>query len=381
MYYPRFTKVIVNFFMTKDQSISRRNKVSCHFARDDHMFTTIKLVSRHQNTQQYGAILLVELTNKAIRNSESYNEYYAIASGAEPPNKKASIRKKQSSSDTTVPPLTAKGKRLKTSTKVDKPSKEKQPARSSKAKGLTVLSEVALTEAEQMKLATKKSLTQTHISYASGSGANEGTGIIPGVLDVPTYEFNDEEISWKSSKDDDDDDEEKISEHDDDVDDQSDDDDDQDDADDQDDQDDDDEKTDSDKDDDDFIHPKFSTHDEEDKDEERDEGANEEGEANELYRDVNINLEGQDIQMADVQTTQVIEDTHVTLTSVNPKGQQQSSSVSCRFVSNMLNPSPGIDFIFESTPRVDAPVTTTAEPPLLFATTLPLPSILIISHV
>nr|GFD07481.1 hypothetical protein [Tanacetum cinerariifolium] len=51
-----------------------------------------------------------------------------------------------------------------------------------------------------------------------------------------------------------------------------------------------------------------------------DEGTNEEDDTNELYRDVNINLEGQDIQMANVQTTQVIEDTHVTLTPVNPEG-------------------------------------------------------------
>nr|GEZ13554.1 hypothetical protein [Tanacetum cinerariifolium] len=118
MYYPWFTKVIVNFFMTKDQSIPKRSKVHWHYARDDHMFTTIKLVSRHQNTQQYDVILPV------IRNSESYKEYYVIASGAEPPKTKASVRKKQSSSDTTMPPLT-KGKRLKISVKVDKPAKEK----------------------------------------------------------------------------------------------------------------------------------------------------------------------------------------------------------------------------------------------------------------
>nr|GFD47052.1 hypothetical protein [Tanacetum cinerariifolium] len=85
-------------------------------------------------------------------------------------------------------------------------------------------------EVEQMKLATKRSLQQTHISQASGSGVDKGTGIIPGVLDVPTYESG-EEISWKSSDKDDDDD---------DVDDQSDDDDD-DDQEDEDEQDDDDE--------------------------------------------------------------------------------------------------------------------------------------------
>nr|GFA34837.1 hypothetical protein [Tanacetum cinerariifolium] len=63
-------------------------------------------------------------------------------------------------------------------------AKGKQPAKSSKAKGLSVLFEVAMIEAEQIKLATKRSLQQTHISQASGSGADEGTGILPGVLDV-----------------------------------------------------------------------------------------------------------------------------------------------------------------------------------------------------
>nr|GEV39350.1 hypothetical protein [Tanacetum cinerariifolium] len=49
----------------------------------------------------------------------------------------------------------------------------------------------------------------------------------------------------------------------------------------------------------------------------------------------------------------------------------------------MLNPSPdaGIDSLFESTPRVDVPVTTTLEPLLLTATNLPPPSIPIILQV
>nr|GEZ31147.1 hypothetical protein [Tanacetum cinerariifolium] len=81
----------------------------------------------------------------------------------------------------------------------------------------------------------------------------------------------------------------------------------------------------------------------------------------ELYRDVNINLEGQDVQKTDVHTTQVLEDTHVTLTPVNPDSQQHSSSMSSQFVTSMLNPSldTGIDSLFESAHRVDIPVTTT----------------------
>ncbi|GJY42867.1 hypothetical protein Tco_0431080 [Tanacetum coccineum] len=411
MYYPRFTKVIVNFFMTMDQSIPRRNSVNWHHARDDYMFTTIKVVSRHKDTQMYGSILPNELTNEDIRNSESYKEYYAIASRAEPPKTKARVKKKQVGSDMSKTPPT-KGKRLKTSAKDAKTAKKKQPAKTSKAKGLTVLSEVALTEAEQIKLATKRSLIQTHSSHARGSGADEGTGSIPGVPDVPTYESDDEQISWKSSEEDDDD-EVNVSEDDDDDNDDDVDKDEDDDADNQDDenlddanQDDDDEQTKSDNDGDDFVHPKLSTHDDEARqddvvnEEESDDESNkdsdekvqgaiikekemdekathEEDEVNALYRDVNVNLEGRDTVMTDasipnVQGTQVTEDTHVIITTpVNPESG---------FVSNMLNPSPdtGIDSMFnlntESNSLINVLVTiVAAETPLSYATTPPPP--------
>nr|GFC64466.1 hypothetical protein [Tanacetum cinerariifolium] len=62
MYYPRFTKVIIHHFMTKKPSIPRRNKVNWQYVTDDILFFTIKVVSRHQDTQQYDAILPIELT-------------------------------------------------------------------------------------------------------------------------------------------------------------------------------------------------------------------------------------------------------------------------------------------------------------------------------
>nr|GEX02312.1 hypothetical protein [Tanacetum cinerariifolium] len=193
MYYPRFTKVIIHHFMLKDPSIPRRNKVNWHYVRDDHMFTTIKPVSRHQNTQQFDALLHIELTNEDIRNSNAYKEYYAVATGATPPKPKASVRKTRSSFDTTVTPsTTAAGPRLATS------EKGKQAAKASKAKSLSALSEVAMTEAQQLKLATKRSLQQTHISQASSFGPDEGTDTLPEVPDVPTDESK-KEISWNST--------------------------------------------------------------------------------------------------------------------------------------------------------------------------------------
>nr|GEU66606.1 ribonuclease H-like domain-containing protein [Tanacetum cinerariifolium] len=249
MYYPRFTKVIIHFFMTKDPLIPRRNKFS--------------------------AMLRVELTNKDIRNSATYKEYYAIASGAAPPKTKASIKKTQSSSDTKITPPTAAGTRLSTS------AKGKQLAKSSKAK-----------------------------------------------------------------EDDDDQD-----------------DDDQDDN-------DDDQDTNNDGNDDASLGMNVGGEEGHDDDEE-------------LCRDVNINLEGRDVQMKDVHTTQEFKDTHVTLTPVNPDGQQQSSSVSSQFVTIMLNRSHDacIDSLFELTLRVDVQASTTVASLTLTAPTLSPPTIPTISHV
>nr|GFA54666.1 hypothetical protein [Tanacetum cinerariifolium] len=67
----------------------------------------------------------------------------------------------------------------------------------------------------------------------------------------------------------------------------------------------------------------------------------EEEEADELYRDVNIN------QRRGLQVTQNVKDSHVTLTPVNPDGPQESSSMST-FVISMLNPTSdvGVESIF-----------------------------------
>ncbi|GJW92873.1 hypothetical protein Tco_0172545 [Tanacetum coccineum] len=401
-----------------------------HTARDDSMFTTKKVISNHQGTQVYGAILPQHLTNQDMLESETYKTYRAYATSEKTPKPKSTKKKAVSKSSPKMNPSKAsKEKRIKTSAKGVIPAKKKQSV--TKSKGLTILSEVALIKAEQMKIALERSKIQTHSSHASGSGAYEGTGITPGVPDVPTYESNAEQISWKSSDEEDDDEAgmhaDKDDNNDDDNNDDNDDDTENQDDDDQDDEEQDDvnELTNLDNDGDDFVHPKLSTHDEEDKeeedsdlrvhtpfnyestdDEESDEeiqGANVEGEemdkeetneedkVNELYRYVNVNLDGRDTDMTDaprtiVQTTQVIEDTYVIITPVNLGAQQQSSSVSSGFVSNMLNPSldTGIDSIFhlntKSTSLIDVPVTTIAEPPLLSTATLPPPPTPLITH-
>ncbi|GJZ64154.1 hypothetical protein Tco_0620575 [Tanacetum coccineum] len=123
MYYPRFTKLIVNFVMAKDPLIPQRNKVNWHYARDDPMFTTINVISRNEDTQLYGTILPAD--------------------------------KKKVDSDAT----TKKGK---------KTGKGKQ-----KAKDLETISEAILTEAEQLKIITKRSRKRLTALMPAGLKSSE----------------------------------------------------------------------------------------------------------------------------------------------------------------------------------------------------------------
>ncbi|GKB97581.1 hypothetical protein Tco_0983718 [Tanacetum coccineum] len=256
-----------------------------------------RFIPQHEVVQKYSAILPDNLTTQAMKESEAYKTYYAFAT------RKA------------IP----KPKYIRRSTK----EKIEQAPKASSCKRLKATA--------KMKLAIERSKTQLHSSQPSGSGTHDGTGFSLGVPDVPKYGSDEEQISWKSSDEEDNDDEANIGKDEDDDDNA--------------DSDDDDERTEFDNDCDDYVHPKLSTHDEEDKHDEEDreedsfdpkvqtsshvestddedsdeeiqganvegveqdeEETNEEDEGHDLYRDVNVNLEGRDIEMTDAQQTNV----------------------------------------------------------------------------
>nr|GEV37164.1 hypothetical protein [Tanacetum cinerariifolium] len=162
---------------------------------------------------------------------------------------------------------------------------------------------VAMTEAQQLKLVTRRSMQQTYISQPSVSGADEGTGSKPGVPDVPTDESK-EELSWNSTDDEGADDEEKVGN-----------DDEEDEGEDgEEGEEDDDEETRDDESFDPIPQTPESNKDEGNGAEDqglnigKEERLNEEEEADELYRDVDIN------QGRGIQVTQEVKDSHVTLT-------------------------------------------------------------------
>ncbi|GJT65376.1 hypothetical protein Tco_1016856 [Tanacetum coccineum] len=159
-----------------------RNRTFMHTARSDSLLGTIRFISRHADTQVYGAILPKEMTNQTLLDSVAYKTYYAIALGAEPPKSRKSQKKSDSAISTKESPSKKKSaKAKKVAATKPKLTKKKAPGKANRGNSLNVLSEVSLSEAAQLKEATKRSKKDFHISQASGSG--DGTDLELGVLD------------------------------------------------------------------------------------------------------------------------------------------------------------------------------------------------------
>ncbi|GJY72412.1 hypothetical protein Tco_0476115 [Tanacetum coccineum] len=247
---------------------------------------------------------------------EAYMTYRAYATGEKTPKPKSTKKKADSeSSPKTKLTQASKGKRIKTLAKRDKPAKKKQFA--TKSKGLTVLYEVALTKAEQMKIALERRKIQTHSSLRRGSSSQcteYRSESERRILDNSSQGEDDEENDEHDSEDDND-------EHD--------------------------SKNDNDDEDDDQENvmvlnpPDYEILDEEENQEDDDNvmgGEQEDQEDEEMYGDLNLNLDKRDVEMTDAQTNQETEEVHVTLTTKPPVVQQQSSFVSLNLVSKLLIP-------------------------------------------
>nr|GEX26423.1 putative reverse transcriptase domain-containing protein [Tanacetum cinerariifolium] len=167
MYHKKNVNYVYLLWEDLDQSISRRNKMFWYTARDDPMFNTIRIISRHHDKHIYDAILPAGLTNQEMLDSKAYKEYYAVTDGAEPPKAKTKYKKKAGEPVTSPKSKTAfasKGTRLKSKAKSKVPDEQQQKT----------------------------------------FGTDEGTGTIPGVPDVPPYESESDNESWGDSEDEDD---------------------------------------------------------------------------------------------------------------------------------------------------------------------------------
>ncbi|GKD62102.1 hypothetical protein Tco_1299611 [Tanacetum coccineum] len=169
MYYPRFTKVIIHHFKSKDKSISMRNRIFMHTIHDDSVLGTLRFVSKSNKYQVYGALLSEGMSNQQMRDSPAYKTYLAFAIGAATPKKARKFKKPASPS------------KKKTLVAVEEP--KKTPAKTERSKRIELLSEATSLEEAQLKKAIKRSKRETNIHQAGGS--SEGVDLESEVLDEP----------------------------------------------------------------------------------------------------------------------------------------------------------------------------------------------------
>ncbi|GJV63649.1 hypothetical protein Tco_1474477 [Tanacetum coccineum] len=173
MPYPRFTKVIISYFISKDKTISMRNMINLHTVRDDSLLATGKATPKKEKKFKKVASPSKKLSHVL----------------EEEPAKKPKQAKKPSKKCTTVQTSgVVIGDTLGVSV-----SKKKAPDKVDRGKGMDLLSDVALLEATQLKKALKKSKQETQKLHASGLG----------VFDIPKYQSESENESWGYSEDDD----------------------------------------------------------------------------------------------------------------------------------------------------------------------------------
>nr|GEV59095.1 hypothetical protein [Tanacetum cinerariifolium] len=172
MPYPRLTKDILSHFISKDKTISMRNRINLHIGRDDSLLGRLKFVSKIQDYQIYGALIPGEMINQDIK---------------------------------------------------EKPKRGKKPVKKSTTMPIAGVDirDTPDVFVSKKKAPTKKSKMETHKLHASSSGngvdsqtkvpdeqqdkitgTNKGTGTKLGVPDVPKDQYENENESWGNSKDD-----------------------------------------------------------------------------------------------------------------------------------------------------------------------------------
>ncbi|GJV65872.1 hypothetical protein Tco_1476700 [Tanacetum coccineum] len=201
MYYPRFTKVIIHHFLIQDKTLSWRNKIGMHTSKDDYLINTLRFVSRKEASQIYGAVLPECLTSPEMKESKAYKTYLGHATGVVPPKiarkfKKASPSKKDSIPVQADEEPVQKGKRVK---------------RSAKKSSTTPAAGIVFRETPVKTKSTGKEKVDVSrgkvaekppsVERITPTVINEGTGDKPGVPDVTEDDSTGSESeSWEQDE-------------------------------------------------------------------------------------------------------------------------------------------------------------------------------------
>ncbi|GJU71132.1 retrovirus-related pol polyprotein from transposon TNT 1-94 [Tanacetum coccineum] len=87
MPYPQFTKVIIDYFLSKHKSLKKLKFQHFHTIKDDGVVSRLKFVRMGEDVQQYGLAIPATMLNKEIIQSESYKRFILYSTGQIPPKK------------------------------------------------------------------------------------------------------------------------------------------------------------------------------------------------------------------------------------------------------------------------------------------------------
>ncbi|GJY90824.1 hypothetical protein Tco_0506020, partial [Tanacetum coccineum] len=76
MPYPRFTKVIIDYFLSKHKSLKKLKFQHFHTIKDDGVVSRLKFFRMGKDVQQYGLAIPATMLNKEIMQLESYKRLY-----------------------------------------------------------------------------------------------------------------------------------------------------------------------------------------------------------------------------------------------------------------------------------------------------------------
>ncbi|GKD35792.1 hypothetical protein Tco_1251301 [Tanacetum coccineum] len=93
MPYPRFTKVIINYFLKQHKSLSNFKYQHYHTIKDDGIVSRLKFVRIREDYQEYGLAIPEVMLNDAIKQSESYKMFINVEHEPEPIKKKTASRR------------------------------------------------------------------------------------------------------------------------------------------------------------------------------------------------------------------------------------------------------------------------------------------------
>ncbi|GKC24023.1 hypothetical protein Tco_1026173 [Tanacetum coccineum] len=87
MPYPRFTKIIINYFLSQHKSLPKRQGSYVNTIKDDGVLGRLKFGSKGKDYQVYGLAIPDTMLTDEIKISDTYQTFLALSTGLIPPNK------------------------------------------------------------------------------------------------------------------------------------------------------------------------------------------------------------------------------------------------------------------------------------------------------